>query len=135
MFALNVVADDPVLTVLTDQRECFTRNVDATGLFICLYSLEARRCATCKLMLVDTCTIDTTNVEVSLAIRGVIGRDRRSVVGLVGGAALNDAVLACLARRPRDIPSTLGYFHATLRSTRSERTSARARARAMPIAA
>lgn len=33
----------------------------------------------------------------------------------VGRAALGDAVLACLARRPRDIPSTLGYFHATSR--------------------
>lgn len=55
-----------------------------------------------------------------------------------GRAALDDAVLACLARRPRDIPSTLGYFHATPRrhgerasEPREHRTDARL---SMPVA-
>lgn len=49
----------------------------------------------------------------------------------VGRAALDDAVLACLARRPRDIPSTLGYFHAIRREdTESERASSASMGRA-----
>lgn len=54
---------------------------------------------------------------------GFVGMITRILVRT--SASNDDAGLACLARRLRDIPSTLGYFHATPRrhTEKNERAS------------